>query len=576
MNQDLEKPKGNCWRGRQGSTLCAALPSGLSDREKGIQNMLKGTGVSDGCGIGTAVVIEEKELNYSSVVYSTAEEEKERLNNAVNAFCEKTEKIGQELKETAGEKEAEIMQGHIEMIHDPFMISQMQEKIDEGSVAEAAVDSVCNMFIEMFSGVDDELTKQRVSDIKDIRDDLLGILLGVHSVDLGSVPAGSILVAHDFTPSMTGRIRKENVQAIIAEVGGVTSHSAILARAMGIPAVLSVTDALKEIHDGDHLIVDGFTGKVLISPDEAAVNEYREKQHQWELEKDALQAFCNVPTKTSNGISKEVYGNIGKPEDVQAVVQNGGEGIGLFRTEFLFMDRTSEPTEEEQFKAYSAVAKAMNGREVIIRTLDIGGDKDIPYLCIDKEENPFLGHRAIRYCLDHQELFRRQIRAILRASEYGNVKIMLPLITTAQEITEARRIVSECVKELQEEGKNVREVPVGIMVETPAAAIISDELARIADFFSIGTNDLTGYVMAVDRGNAAVADLYDIMQPPVLRAIEMTIRNGKEAGIPVGMCGEGAADPRLIPRLLEWGLDEFSVSASSILRTRKIISEHKA
>lgn len=544
--------------------------------KKGIRNMLKGTGVSDGCGIGAAVVIEEKKLDYSGVIYSTAEEEKERLNKAVNAFCEKTEKIGQELKRTAGEKEAEIMQGHIEMIHDPFMISQMQEKIDDGSVAEAAVDAVCNMFIEMFSGVDDELTRQRVSDIKDIRDDILGILLGIHSVDPGSVPPGSILVAHDFTPSMTGRIRKENVQAIIAEVGGVTSHSAILARAMGIPAVLSVPGAMKEIRDGDSLIVDGFSGKILLNPDETTVSSYREKQLQWEQEKESLRAFCNVATKTSNGISKEVYGNIGKPEDVQAVIENGGEGIGLFRTEFLFMDRTAEPTEDEQFEAYSSVAKAMNGKEVIIRTLDIGGDKNIPYLSIDKEDNPFLGHRAIRYCLDHQDLFRRQIRAILRASEYGNVKIMLPLITTAQEITEARRIVSECVKKLQEEGRNVKEVPVGIMVETPAAAIISDELARIADFFSIGTNDLTGYVMAVDRGNSAVADLYDIMQPAVLRAIEMTIRNGKEAGIPVGMCGEGAADPRLIPRLLEWGLDEFSVSASSILRTRKIISEHKA
>lgn len=538
--------------------------------------MLKGTGVSDGCGIGTAVIIEEKELDYSTVVYTTPEGEKARLNTAIQTFCEKTEKIGRELKKNAGEKEAEIMEGHIEMIHDPFMISQMQEQIDGGAVAEAAVDTVCNMFMDMFEGVDDELTKQRVSDIRDIRDDLLGILLGINSVDLGSVPPGSILIAHDFTPSMTGRISKENVQAIVAEAGGITSHSAILARAMGIPAVLSVRDAMKEIHNGDKLIVDGFNGTIWISPDEKTIDEYQRKQRQWEQEKESLQAFCHMPTQSSNGVAKAVYGNIGRPEDVQAVIQNGGEGIGLFRTEFLFMDRTSEPSEEEQTEAYSTVVKAMNGREVIIRTLDIGGDKNIPYLSIDKEDNPFLGHRAIRYCLDHRELFCRQIRAILRSSVYGNVKIMLPLITTQQEITEARRLISECMKELQEEGKEVKEVPVGIMVETPAAAIISDELAHIADFFSIGTNDLTGYVMAVDRGNAAVADLYDIMQPPVLRAIEMTIRNGKKAGIPVGMCGEGAADPRLIPRLLEWGLDEFSVSASSILKTRKIISEHKA
>lgn len=538
--------------------------------------MLKGTGVSDGCGIGTAVVIEEKELDYSSVVYTTAEEEKARLNAAVNTFCEKTEKIGEELKKSAGEKEAEIMQGHIEMVHDPFMISQMQEQIDSGAVAESAVETVCNQFIAMFEGLEDELTRQRVSDIRDIRDDLLRILLGIHSVDLGSVPAGSILIAHDFTPSMTGKIRKENVQAIVAEVGGITSHSAILARAMGIPAVLSVPDAVKDIQNGDLLIVDGFTGKILSDPDEKTIREYQIRQRQWEQEKDSLKKFCHLPTRTSNGVAKAVYGNIGKPEDVQAVVLNGGEGIGLFRTEFLFMDRTAEPSEEEQFEAYATVVKAMNGKEVMIRTLDIGGDKNIPYLEMGKEDNPFLGHRAIRYCLDHQELFCRQVRAILRASAYGNVKIMLPLVTMAQEITKARQLIEACTKELREEGKTVREVPVGIMVETPAAAIISDELAHLADFFSIGTNDLTGYVMAADRGNQAVAELYDIMQPPVLRAIEMTIRNARKAGIPVGMCGEGAADPRLIPRLLEWGLDEFSVSASSILRTRKIISEHKA
>ena len=538
--------------------------------------MLKGTGVSDGCGIGTAVVIEEKELDYSSVVYTTAEEEKARLNAAVNTFCERTERIGEELKKSAGEKEAEIMQGHIEMVHDPFMISQMQEQIDSGAVAEAAVETVCNQFIAMFEGLEDELTRQRVSDICDIRDDLLRILLGIHSVDLGSVPAGSILIAHDFTPSMTGKIRKENVQAIVAEVGGITSHSAILARAMGIPAVLSVPDAVKDIQNGDLLIVDGFTGKILPDPDEKTIREYQIRQRQWEQEKDSLKKFCHLPTRTSNGVAKAVYGNIGKPEDVQAVVLNGGEGIGLFRTEFLFMDRTAEPSEEEQFEAYATVVKAMNGKEVIIRTLDIGGDKNIPYLEMGKEDNPFLGHRAIRYCLDHQELFCRQIRAILRASAYGNVKIMLPLVTMAQEITKARQLIEACTKELREEGKTVREVPVGIMVETPAAAIISDELAHLADFFSIGTNDLTGYVMAADRGNQAVAELYDIMQPPVLRAIEMTIRNARKAGIPVGLCGEGAADPRLIPRLLEWGLDEFSVSASSILRTRKIISEHKA
>lgn len=537
--------------------------------------MLKGTGVSDGCGIGTAVVIREAALDYSAVQYTSAEEEKTRLNTAVNTFCQKTESIAASLEASTGEQEAAILRGHIEMIHDPFMISQMQEQIDGGAVAEAAVEAVCNMFMDMFAGVDDELTRQRVSDIRDIRDDMLRILLGVGNVDLSAVPPGTVLVARDFTPSMTGRLKKENVRAIVAEVGGVTSHSAILARAMGIPAVLSVPSATSVIHDGDSLIVDGFEGKILTDPDVETVEQYRARQAQWEEEKEGLLVFCSLPTVTANGVPKAVYGNIGRPEDAQSVVQNGGEGIGLFRTEFLFMDRASEPSEEEQFEAYSTVAKAMNGREVIIRTLDIGGDKEIPYLSIEKEDNPFLGHRAIRYCLDNPELFKRQIRAILRASSYGDLKIMLPLVTTAQEIEAARGLIDGCLRELQEAGEAVKPVPVGIMVETPAAALISDELAKSADFFSIGTNDLTGYVMAVDRGNAAVAGLYDIMQPAVLRAIEMTIKNAKKAGIPVGMCGEGAADPRLIPKLLEWGLDEFSVSPSSILRTRKIISENK-
>lgn len=538
--------------------------------------MLKGTGVSDGYGIGTAVVIREAALDYSAVPYTSAEEEKTRLNTAVNTFCQRTEGIATSLEASTGEHEAAILRGHIEMIHDPFMISQMQEQIDGGAVAEAAVETVCNMFMELFAGVDDELTRQRVSDIRDIRDDLLRILLGINNVDLSTVPPGTVLVARDFTPSMTGRLKKENVQAIVAEVGGVTSHSAILARAMGIPAVLSVPSATSVIHDGDKLIVDGFQGKIVTEPDENTVTAYRARQTQWEEEKEGLLVFCSLPTVTANGISKAVYGNIARPEDVQSVVQNGGEGIGLFRTEFLFMDRASEPSEEEQFEAYTTVAKAMNGREVIIRTLDIGGDKEIPYLSIKKEDNPFLGHRAIRYCLDNPELFKRQIRAILRASSYGNLKIMLPLVTTAQEIESARELIGSCLRELRESGEAVKPIPVGIMVETPAAAINSDELATWADFFSIGTNDLTGYVMAVDRGNAAVAGLYDIMQPAVLRAIEMTIKNAKKAGIPVGMCGEGAADQRLIPKLLEWGLDEFSVSPSSILRTRKIISEHNA
>lgn len=538
--------------------------------------MLKGIGASQGYGIGKAVIINDINTDYSNAEYSSEDNEKARLKNAVESFTAETSELAEKLKKSAGEEEAEILESHIVMLSDPFMISQMEEGISAGAVAEKAVDTVCQMFIDMFSAAADELTRQRASDVKDIRDSLLHKLLGVKTVDISTVPAGSVLVAGDFTPSMTGQIKKENVAAIITEVGGITSHSAILARAMGIPAVLSVVDATQLIKNGETLICDGFKGKVFANPSKSEIKEYKLKQQEYLNQKEALKAFIDRKTITKNGIKKAVYGNIGKPEDVQNIVQNSGEGIGLFRTEFLFMDRACEPDEEEQFEAYSTVARAMNGREVIIRTLDIGGDKDIPYLHIGKEDNPFLGHRGIRYCLDNKELFKKQIKAILRAAVYGTIKIMLPLVTCLDEIKKAKQIIFECENELTETGIPYRPVSLGIMIETPSAVLISDLLAKEVEFFSIGTNDLTGYTMAVDRGNSKVSGLYDTFQPAVLRAIEMTIKNAKKEGIQVGMCGEAAADIRLIPLLLEWGLDEFSVTPSSILQTRKAICENDA
>lgn len=537
--------------------------------------MLKGTPASQGYGIGKAIVIEDVSTDYSKVRYTDAKTEKERLQKAVDKFIEETKALAESVKKSAGDKEAEILEGHIVMLSDPFMISQMQDNIDAGAVAEKAVDTVCSMFIDMFSSVDDELTNQRASDVKDIKDSLLKLLLGIETVDISSVPKGSILVAKDFTPSMTSQINKENVNAIITEVGGVTSHSAILARAMGLPAVLSVADATKKITDGETLIADGFKGKVIVNPTQEELEEFEKKDAEYQKQKDALKSFIGKSTVTADGVKKAVYANIGKPEDVQNVLQNSGEGIGLFRTEFLFMDRAHEPTEEEQFEAYSTVARAMDGREVIIRTLDIGGDKEIPYLHIEKEDNPFLGHRAIRYCLDNPELFKHQIKAILRAAVYGYIKIMLPLVTCLEEVRKAKEIIKECEQELSDNGVDYKSVPVGIMVETPSAVFISDLLAKEVEFFSIGTNDLTGYTMAVDRGNANVSNLYDTFQPSVLRAIEITIKNAKKEGIEVGMCGEAAADVNLIPKLVEWGLDEFSVTPTSILQTRKTISECK-
>lgn len=535
--------------------------------------MLQGIGASQGYGVGKAVIVDDVPLDYSAVRYTTPEEEKARLDRAVDAFTRETTEQIAALKASAGEKEAMILEGHLTMLQDPFMLSQMKDNIDGGAVAEAAADTVCRMFIDMFSGVEDEMMRQRASDVKDIRDSLLRLLLGVQTVDIEKVPAGTVLVAQDFTPSMTSRIKKENVAAIVTEVGGVTSHSAILARAMGIPAVLSVPDATRAIRDGDELVVDGFKGKVIPSPDEATKADYAAKQAAYAKEKEALAVYFDKPATTRSGVTKQVYGNIGKAQDVENVLQNGGEGVGLFRTEFLFMDRDKAPTEEEQFEAYAAVARAMGEREVIIRTLDIGGDKAIDYLSIEKEENPFLGHRAIRYCLDNEALFKIQLRALLRAAACGNVKIMLPLVTNVDEIRRAKALIDVCCGELKQEGKPFAKAPVGVMIETPSAAITSDLLAKEAAFFSIGTNDLTGYTMAVDRGNAKVKGLYDVFQPAVLRAIEMTIKNAVAAGIPVGMCGEAAADTRLIPKLVEWGLDEFSVTPTSILQTKKNICD---
>ena len=412
--------------------------------------------------------------------------------------------------------------------------------------------------------------RQRATDVKDIRDRLLGILLGVTEVDLSRLPAGSVLVARDLTPSMTVGLNRENIAGILTETGGRTSHSAILARALELPAVLSVPRALDLIEDGDGLIVDGGEGKAILNPDESTRSEYLRRQQAFLARRAALEVYRNRPTVDADGKVYHLYANIGSAAEAEAAAASGAEGIGLFRTEFLFMNRASLPDETVQYEAYRAVSRTMAGKEVIIRTLDVGGDKAIEYLGMDKEDNPFLGHRAIRYCLDRPELYKVQLRALLRAgAEERNIKIMLPLVTCVEEVRAARELLDQCKDELEAEGLPYdRDIKVGIMVETPSAALIADLLAQESDFFSIGTNDLTQYTMAVDRGNAKVEKLYKTFQPSVLRSIRNVITAAKEAGIPVGMCGEAAADPCLTPLLMTWGLDEFSVSSASVLDTR--------
>ena len=533
----------------------------------------KGIAGAEGIGIGKALVVREQTLDYSQVVFSGAENETERLQAAIAAFCEKISAMQQNLTASVGEKQAEILNGQIMMIHDPFMTSQIQDFIAGGQCAEAAVDAVCNMYIEMFSSVEDDLTRQRATDIRDMRARLLGILLGQTEVDLSDLPPETVLVAHDFTPSMTANMQKEHIVGILSETGSKTSHSAILARSLEIPAVMSVENICTLLQDGDTVIADGTRGEAVVRPAQGILEAYASKREQLRTEKQALRAFAGKKTATADGKQLAVYANIGKPDDVSAVLQNDGEGVGLFRTEFLFMDRAALPSEEEQFAAYRAVAAQMQGKEVIIRTLDVGGDKDIPYLHMEKEENPFLGHRAVRYCLDNPEIYKVQLRALLRASAYGNIKIMLPLVTTVNEVRRVRELLESAKVELRTENIAFHEkIPVGVMIETPAAAMTADLLAKEADFFSIGTNDLTQYTMAVDRGNSKVSALYSHYNPAILRMIKQTADAATRAGIPVGMCGEAAEDKAFIPLLIAFGLHEFSVTPAAVLPTRKTVS----
>ncbi len=534
--------------------------------------MLKGVNASEGIGIGKVMLIEEVSLDYEKKQITDTQAEIDRYRKVFDAYCEKTEKQAENIKNTIGEKEADIILGHLLMIKDPAMSSSIEGNISSGCCAEDAVAQVCDMFIGVFSMADDELTKQRASDVEDIKNGLITMLLGKEEVDIASAPSGTVLVAKDLTPSMTSCIVKENIVGIVTEVGGKTSHSAILARAMEIPAVLSVPNVMETFENGQEIIVDGSHGEVIENPSDGEIAIYREKTIEYKKEKKELKKFIGKETVTADDVKVELCCNIGKPDDADAVLSKDGEGVGLFRTEFLYMDSSSIPTEEEQFEAYKKTVLKLGDKPLIIRTLDVGGDKDIPYLGLSKEDNPFMGFRAVRYCLHREDVYKPQLRALLRASAFGNIKIMIPLVTCIDEVREVKAMIENIKAELDSENIAYnKDIQVGVMVETPAASLIADLLAEEADFFSIGTNDLTGYTMAVDRGNADVAYLYSAFQPAVLRSIKKIIEDGKD--IMVGMCGEAAADPLLIPLLLAFGLDEFSVSATSVLKTRKIISQ---
>ena len=536
--------------------------------------MYKGIAASRGIGIGSICRIIEQDLSFETKMVSDVEAEKARFQKAIDEFVEETYAMAEDVKKNIGEKESEILLGHAVMISDPSMSGEMFSMIDAGQCAEAALTGVCDMFYGIFSTMEDEMMKQRASDIADVKVSILKKLLGIKDIEIGKVPAGTVLVCKDLTPSMTSQIVKENVVGIITEVGGPTSHSAILARALEIPAVLSVPGIVDLVEDKDAAIVDGTAGDVFINPEGDVLAKYVVKREEFIKKREELKKFIGKETLTADGDKLEIFCNIGTPKDAKKAMECDGEGVGLFRSEFLFMDNTHLPTEEEQFVAYKEALETMEGKTVIIRTLDIGGDKDIPYMDFEKEENPFLGFRAVRYCLANPDMYKTQLRAITRASAFGKAKIMVPLVTTVDEVRAVKKLVAEIKDDLRAEGIPFDEnIEVGCMTETAASASIADLLAKEADFFSIGTNDLTGYTMAVDRGNAKVAYLYSAFQPAVLRSIRQIISAAKDAGIPVGMCGEAAADPLMIPLLMSFGLDEYSVNPVLVLTARCIISK---
>lgn len=535
--------------------------------------MINGLTASKGIAIGTARVIAQAKLDVRKRLVEDTQSEIRRFHSAIETAKEQLRALKYQTGEKLGTKQAEIFEAHLLMLEDPEITERVVQMICLECVnVEFALQQVVNTISLMFEAMEDAYFRERVADIKDIEKRLYQIFLGVQDTSSLQLDHECILVAEDLTPSETAQLDKEKILGIVTDTGGRTSHTAIMAQSLDIPAVVGAGDATKKISSGDVLILDGEKGAVLVNPTAELLADYFRKQAMIQDEKKALLQYKDAPSQTKDGRKVEIAANIGSSTDVERVLQNGAEGVGLFRTEFLYMDRDMLPTEDDQFNAYKEVLEKMEGRPVVIRTLDIGGDKKLNYLPIPDEMNPFLGYRAIRLCLDQKDIFQIQIRAMLRASLYGNMKIMFPMISNLEELREAKAIFNEIRVELEMNkipfNKNVE---IGMMIEIPAAAIISDLFAKEVDFFSIGTNDLIQYTVAVDRMNDKIASLYDPYHPAILRLIKTVIDNGHNEGIWVGMCGEVAGDPKLIPLLLGMGLDEFSMSPASVLEARKII-----
>ncbi|AOV08555.1 phosphoenolpyruvate--protein phosphotransferase [Sporosarcina ureilytica] len=536
-------------------------------------SLLQGIAASSGIAIAKAYRLVEPDLSFTKQTIEDVAAETARFEAAMATSISELEAIQIVAEKELGAEEAAIFTAHILVLNDPELINPIKDKINSEKVnAEQALKETTDMFISMFEAMDNEYMQERAADIRDVTKRIMSHLLGVKIVNPSTISEEVIIIAEDLTPSDTAQLNRNFVKAFATDIGGRTSHSAIMARSLEIPAVVGTQQATKQIQDGDILIVDGLTGKLHINPTDEVVAEYEAEQQKFEAQKAEWAKLVNEKTMTVDGEHVELAANIGTPEDLVGVKNNGGEGVGLYRTEFLYMGRDQLPTEDEQFEAYKKVLEGMEGKPVVVRTLDIGGDKELPYLQLPEEMNPFLGFRAIRLCLEEQEIFRTQLRALLRASTFGNLKIMFPMIATLDEFRQAKAILEEEKEALVSAGEKVSEaIEVGIMVEIPSTAVQADQFAKEVDFFSIGTNDLIQYTMAADRMNERVSYLYQPYNPAILRLVKMVIDASHREGKWTGMCGEMAGDELAIPLLLGMGLDEFSMSATSILQARSQI-----
>ncbi|GAE92788.1 phosphoenolpyruvate-protein phosphotransferase of PTS system [Gracilibacillus boraciitolerans JCM 21714] len=539
-------------------------------------SQLTGIAASSGIAIAKAYKLAIPDLSINKKEIANIDQEIDRLLKALDVSKSELEKIKEHARTSLGDEHAEIFSAHLLVLSDPELINPIKDKIETDNInAEFALNETAQMFIEMFENMENEYMRERAADIKDVTKRVMAHLLGVSFPNPALIDEQVIVIADDLTPSDTAQLNKKFVQGFTTNTGGRTSHSAIMARSLEIPAVVGTKDVTKQINEGDTIIVDGIEGKVIINPSAEEIQTYQKKQEDFELQKKEWAKLKDEPSVSKDGQHVELVANIGTPNDVEGVLNNGGEGVGLYRTEFLYMGKNELPTEEEQFDAYRSVLEQM-GRDkpVVVRTLDIGGDKELPYLELPDEMNPFLGYRAIRLCLERDDIFRTQLRALLRASTYGNLKIMFPMIATLDEFRQAKAILLEEKDKLIQEGTEISEsIEIGIMVEIPSTAVIARQFAKEVDFFSIGTNDLIQYTLAADRMNERVSYLYQPYHPAILNLVNNVIEAAHAEGKWAGMCGEMAGDAIAIPILLGLGLDEFSMSATSILPARTQLKE---